>query len=765
MLNRRKFLIAAASSPLNGAVGFAAGSNQEYLATAKEVFVSRSAAKEWLASGARLRNGEIFVADQEAYRWRNGAAWIPDMPNVVPQSVPSPKHFGFDPNMRWRQLQEGDLDGINAKVYGPYREAGTNAINGFLLADRYAREAGMGLCRAVGDYFVRSYIRKRADGVQSEWLFDFFAERPDDIRVAIYRADVHKALPKDHGLFGSEIAELVHAELSPSEYSISLHPNGMGGIIRYTPEAGSYIDVCRQFDIKAKWSHSHHLWTNFQTFQIGLNLAASGATWDGDRVIGQYSYPASKPSNRGEHGIVLGSSTGYYTSRPPTKRSDVTLRALICRAASVKKDDNDPFVDSDPSTLTGVFGWITRPNFKVGTFGRSNTKSNMLFLAHWGGKYTPPGGIELLDKTSYALEETWHPEDVKLVFLSQIDRGAHGFKKGWELAAVAGADIGAVTHIGVSHPYWIGVGDVSDAFACDEQRKRVNRAKISVSHQTAIKIAPDPNSEYYGVLYKGTGTSKFEKYPGTDISLQRHGELNVICEGHTIEAVTGTLEAVRLRQFRGCVDLGDCRLFNAKKALYVLGGDGKWTAQLQKFDGLIHVRNNARGSLQGTMVGGPQFRSLGSPLSNTQGGSKERATLYAEGQIFSFTTRTAVKKGATKLPIHALKNAWHDINAGDQLDIELSNGSKCSVHATGLFVNGAMSVGVTELPCDLPENTTVIVAQKSVVTLNNAVPSSIPVWLYATVSQDDGDMQQDDASVETAYITNNGKALGHACKR
>ncbi|TNF21603.1 MAG: hypothetical protein EP318_06525 [Rhodobacteraceae bacterium] len=726
MLDRRRFMAGAAAAPLVGTVAAPQ-------ARAQGQFATREAALAWLARGGRLREGETFVAGTEVYRWRGGAVWIPDMPNVVPESLPSPQHFGHMPDLRWRQLAEGDLDGANAAVYGPYRDGGSNAINGFLLADRYARLAGLGVCRAVGDFFVRSFIRRRTEDGQDAWPFDFFVERAEDIRVAVFRADVLANLPKDHGYFGSEIAEMVQHEVPPADYRVTLNPGGMGGIVHFNPGAGRFIDITRQFDIKAVWSHSGDLWTNFQTFQTGLNLAASGAAWEGDRIIGQYSYYGSKPSNRGQDGVVAGARTGYYTDTAQPRISGVRLRALVCRAARVRRDENDPYVDSDPSILTAVVGWIDRPVMRVGTFGRTNTPSNMLFLAHWGGRYAPPGGRETLDKTAYAIEETWHPEDLELDVLTPIDGSAHGFEKGWELAAVAGARVGPVTHVGLAHPYWIGVGDLSDAYACVEQRGRVNRKRISVCHQIATGIAPDPARQYYGILCKGSGTSKFETYPGTRIALQRHGTLDVVCEGHTIDTVHGTSEAIRLRQFRGRFDLGDCRIRGAEKAFHVIGGDGAWTARLHDCDGLIHVRNQTGGRLRGPAVGGAQTWSSDPPAPGDL--PQQEATIHAQGQIFGTTTRAAARKGATLLAIHPLGNPWHDINAGDRLEITTEEGIGFRLHATGLYVNGAIYVGVTALPRDLPAGAMVTVVQEATLTVVRSAGRALPVRLHATTAR------------------------------
>lgn len=741
MLTRRAFVAGVAAAPLGAMAQAARG---DVAGSHAAVFATRDAARSWLAAGGQgLRAGDTFAAADVVYRWQPGAAWIPDMPDVVPHDLPSPDHFGYAPDLRWRLLAEGDLDGANAGVYGPYREGGTNALKGFLLADTYARKAGMGLCRASGDYAVKSFLRRRADGLRARWPFDFFAERPEDIRVSIYRSDVFHAVRDDPALSSADIAELVHQEMPDSAYQVVLNPGGLGGTVIFRPRAGQYIDICRPFQIKAKWSHQGHLWTHFQTFQMGLNLAATGASWDGDRIIGQYSYFGSKPANRGNLGVVAGASTGYYLPEAHRKRSDIHLRALVCRAASVIRDDNDPYVDSDPSILTGVFGWVARPVFRVGTFGRTNTASNMLFLAHWGGRYVPPGRPERLDKSAYALIETWHPEDVRLDVLSLLDRHAHGFHKGWELAAVAGARIGPVRQVGVSHPYWIGVGDVSDAFATAAQRGRVNRSLIRVGHQTATGIAPDPGSDYYGVLYKGTGTSKFETYRGTTIPLQRHGTLNVVCDGHRIEAVPGTLETIRMRQFRGQVDLGTCRLRGAAKALYVLGGDGRWRARLEEARGVIHIQNNAHGRLSGPSVSGHQDRMTGPPprqdAQDAEVGAGDRiragTIIHTESQVFATVTRREAHIGETVLPIKALGNAWHDINAGDRLEIALPDGTTCSVWATGLVVDGAMFVRVTALPCRVAEGATVRVTQPAAVVIDATARSVAPVRIYASRRQ------------------------------
>lgn len=718
MLNRRRFLSAAATAPFLRAAG----------ASEAREFGTRADAADWLARGGRLAEGERIAAGGRLYRWQAGARWIPDMADVLPEGAPTPEHFGALPDLRWRQLTEGDLDGLNTEVFGPLRQGGSNAINGFLLADRYARETGAGPCRAEGDYYVRSYLRRKADGQQDTWRFDFYAERPEDIHVAIYRTDVFEARRGDETLAPGALAELVHDRLTPEDYDVRLNPGGMGGVVYYRPESGRYIDICRQFDVTTAWRHEGVLWSDFQTFQSGLNLAASGAEWEGDRIIGRYSYYGAKPANRGQNGVVAGAITGFYEAEPQARVADVRLRARVCRAASVRRDENDRYVDSDASILTAAIGWIDSPVFEIGTFGRTNTRSNMLFLAHWSGRYQQPGGRERLDKAPYALIETWHPENLTLEFLSQIDGAAHGFTRGWELAAVAGASIGRAEHIGVSQLYWIGVGDVSDAFATPAQRGRVNSAPIRVGHQAGVDIAPDPETEYYCVLYKGTGTSKFEVYPDTDIALQRHGTLDVTCEGHSIDALPGTLEAIRLRQFQGRVDLGDCWLTGANKALYALGGEGRWRANIHRYDGVIHVQNHAYGRLEGPALGGLADWLAVPPVAQAR-------AIHAEGQVFSTATREAVREGALALPIHAFDNPWHDINAGDRLDIENPDGTLTSVYATGLYVDGALTVGISQMPHDVPLGARVTVDQTARLEIGQGARSGAAMRLHAETAE------------------------------
>ncbi|MGK7660944.1 MULTISPECIES: hypothetical protein [unclassified Marinovum] len=79
MLNRRRFLTAAATAPFLRPAR-AAGDAPD--------FATRDAARAWRAAGGRLDAGQRFTAGGIGYLWQPGARWIPDMADVVPLGAP-----------------------------------------------------------------------------------------------------------------------------------------------------------------------------------------------------------------------------------------------------------------------------------------------------------------------------------------------------------------------------------------------------------------------------------------------------------------------------------------------------------------------------------------------------------------------------------------------------------------------------------------------------------------------------------------------------
>lgn len=679
------------------------------------VFSTRERLAAWLArvtaAGGSVPDGAEFSAGGFHYQFSAGATAIDDIPGLLPAGEIYAEHFGAAADLSWRQLEVGDLDGVNAGTYGPQRLSGTNDFNAIRRAMEYAAPLGR---RVVvnGDTYVRCYVRLGADGSTTNFDFDLFYNSESEIVVHLY--DSTGADP-----------DAQHTIVDPADYTVV----GATILFNTAPAAGLQVEVCVNFSVVGELVVRGVLWTQYALTQVGVDVSTSYAKYSAQLTIGAYSYNGSKPSNNGQWGPVIATQTGYYRLDAPERVDNASVTSAVTRAARVLADASNSFQDSDSATMTVRMGNVFGGVYRLAAGPRTNTASLMMHLMHWGGTYTPPGGVELLDKTSYPVTEKWLPERCEVYFETDLDGDDHGFIKGWELAETVDCYVGPCVVRNATHVYWVGVGDLAGAFVTADQANRANMGNRA-GFQTGYNIAP--GDDIYAVLYKGDGTSKFETHVGTAIAYQRTSKASFVCDGHHIECATGTTEGIRARQPQGYVDFGPCYITGATLAAYILGGNGGGHINVIGGDGLIRYDRAKGWRLSGTKVHrGDDRNNTADGLTET-GYESNNAAVQLRGSYPTTTTSAAASAGDRTISINAFPGAFDSVAPGDRLVAKNGSGDIiCETRATDYDVQGSLVLNVEALPEDIPIGTTLMLDHGFEVLELNCDFSSSEFGVYA----------------------------------
>lgn len=641
------------------------------------------------AKGGALyaRSTALEVEPHSPLAWfqtADGAYWLLDEAN------PTPEMFGAKGDLKWQLVKKGDMTGVNIDTCGPRMLSGTNDIEAFNAAMKYAKLRDCEKVAANGDYYIRSYNRLAANGSNKTFAIEFDYDDPSDIVVHTYDAEGDKDLVNPTS---GQRADAQHKVYLPTEYTIS----GNTVILNEAPKVGLQVEICQVFSVVGKLEISGTLWTHYALPSQGVYSKAEDSRYIANLTIGQYSYNGYKPSNNGQFGTILCGGSGFLLNKDHDLVQNVLFKSQLIRAARILTDTANgiSFQDSDPSQMCVGIGNIRNMHFMVDPYdAETNVASLMLCLLHWGGRYTPPGGAEAPDKGAYPIEKSWHPEFCSLTVTKPLLNSQHGFFKGFELASTINCVVSDVTMDGLTHPYWVGVGDVGGAYAQGSQKGRVNTGN-NLGYITAKNI--NIGSEFYGCLFKGEGTSKFEKYEGTDLFLQRQEMMDLTVKGHNITTNGTGDEVIRMRGVRGNVDMGVCYLYGCPRCFYILSGTGKIKIDIAGSDGVLRAQNFKGLTLLRTNI------DLGNESNSTKSGLYEKGyeskncTVYLQGTISTTTTTAAVAVGATTLPIAAFTGSFDIISPGDTIKIK-SGANIMEVQATGFVVKGALNIPITPIP-------------------------------------------------------------------
>lgn len=442
------------------------------------------------------------------------------------------------------------------------------------------------------------------------------------------------------------------------------------------------------------------LWLQYgavSPLERGIWLNQAGAGISRFDLIGQYTLEQPKPRNNGNFGTIV-SAGEYYTPHEHRRVSGVTVDVRMCRAAST------PEQKSAPSTMCVAMGRTTDSKFLLGTHGRTNVASNALFLAHWGCAYDAKS-IEQgnPDKTSARIIETYHPARLQFQIATPTDnRMGHGFSRVFELAAAAECKVGDVEAIGLQSPYWISSGDVVDAFAAPEFKNQVNRGHL-IGHVRSIATKATTPNAYMG-FFRGVGTSKFERYAGTNVMVARQATFDVRISGHDIEAAAaGSLtKGIYVKGALGRIDLGRCRITGAGHPIEIEHSDADISFDLKNSTGTLSIEFSRGVHVRGAGVRNQTADKTGRPAPAISVVGRSVASRQTVSLQRTSTIQNA-SSGQTRLAVHALSEP---VFVGDSLRI-----GELRIAATDHAPKGAISIECAHLPMPIPAGTLIEIEQ------------------------------------------------------
>lgn len=669
--------------------------------------ITRSYSGNRKGGGRYVRSsiGEVSQYPEQAwFRTADGAYWLLD------EKQPTPEMFGAKGDLEYTLIKKGDLTGVNAETYGHRYLSGTNDINAFNAAMRYAKIKGCEKVVGTGNYFIKSYEMTVSDGVSTNYPVPFDYQDESEIEILI----------NDSSQSGGNAQKRI---LSPSEYSVS------GSIITLNTAltAGIEVWISQKFMVKGSLDIAGTIWVKYAVHAQGVSVATR-SHYKASLTIGQLTYNGSKPSNNGQMGTILGIGSGYYIADDHEVIEHSSMTTELIRAARVTADSANgvAFQDSDPTQHCIGYGWIRDIELNIDPFdAATNVASGTLCMLHWGGKYTAQAGVESIDKTPYPVTKTYHPERVTINSKKFLSAADHGYETGFTLSSVIDCTIPDIKVDGVKLAYYWVSGDLSDAYAQGDQVGRVDKGN-KIGHVISKNLSPSIYGSYIG----GGGQSKFEFYDGTNIPLLRAGDIELTVKSHTFYCSDGTPEAIRLRNISGTVDLGICRWFGATKSMYVLGGNGKWSADIVDADCAAHVQNNKGGTLKRTNI------NVGSARNNTLSGLFEKGyesdncTVNLEGGLYSTTLSASASVGATRIAINAFTSSFATVNKGDFITIKDGN-TVIRVAATSLIVTGVPYLDITPLTLAVSSGATVTLDKYVSVDQLNMTSISSEFGLYS----------------------------------
>lgn len=629
------------------------------------------------------------------FQTADGTYWLLDEAN------PTPEMFGAKGDLKYQLVLKGDLIGENVNNYGHRYLSGTNDIEAFNAAMQYAKIKGCEKVSASGDYFIQSYSRLSSN-TANEYPIPYKYRTKADIEVYTHN-------PAETAL------ELQKRFYKQSEFTIV----GDKVVLNTPLPLGVEVNICQGFKVYGKLEITGVLWTKYNLVNQGV-YGTSHSHYKCDLTIGQLQYTPTKSGNSGDFGAILGSGSGYYKDYDHVQVVAPIMETQLIRAGYFRGDTANgvAYQDSDSSLMVAGMGNLYGAKFIVDAYdAATNVVSLMLVLLHWGGRYVPPtdGSQESSDKTPYPIIKSWHPENCEIIHTQPLRNSQHGFAKGFEYASTINCKCSDITVDGGEMVYGASIGDLGGDFAVGEQKGRVNTGN-EIGHVTGFNMTTD----LYAVLLKGSGTSKFETYPNMSgtypkNALVRADVMDLKVKSHTIYC-TNVFDVIRVNGLRGSVDLGVCRLFGGKKAIYGYDGHGKIIADVVETDCLIHYRNMSGITLtrSGVNLGSERNYIAGSTdesaLFNNglKGYESNNAAVILEGFIGKTTLVGSFAQGSTEIKITPFDDSViaaanpdassrYKISPNDVLRITNPDGTQVTTRATGFSKVGAARVYVESL--------------------------------------------------------------------
>lgn len=675
---------------------------------------SYDAARPYVGGATYRRVSSGDVAGYPVTAWfqsLDGAYWLLD------EKRPDVHMFGAFGDMDVQIVEAGDLPGINAATYGPRRVSGTDDTQAVHDALIYAELSGVSAVSAPGHHYTRSFTRQ--DAVSGADTFPLPVSRYNSkcaVVVSLYDSAAGGDAETHRTIIHADRADGARAAVHGDGFTVS----GWNVILNTPLSADAQVEVCVQLDAPegVTLEIGGYLWTHYALPQMGVSISANHcglvATNDDAMVIAQYSYNGSKPEDNGQMGIGVGSSSGYYLPVDHVEIRGVRMTAPVVRAARVLGDTPNgiSFQDSDPSILTGCFGWVVDPYYawNEDLLPSTNVESFLPYLAHWGGRYTQPGGAELINKTSYQLVKKWTPQGGELKITGVLDATRRGYEKGFELAETLGFYVHGQFTRGLKYFYWVGCGDEGGDDIAPEQ------AGSEVQYNRGgYFVALNAGGDQYVVYYKGGGDSKNELDPAGNFQSFNPG-MSWIADGHYIHCAANTAEIIRVRECRSDhVDFGSCTLIGAEKAVYGLHGNGAWKISVENGStGTIHIDRQKNVQLRKTAThmgdgAGDSADGIYSP-----GYNADNCAIHLRGATPTTTTAALAAQGADTVPVVAFGSTLDNAQPGDIVTFEFNGGAdrvEARIRRTSKYDSTVLYV--EDLANDVPSGATVTLDQRT----------------------------------------------------
>lgn len=458
--------------------------------------------------------------------------------------------------------------------------------------------------------------------------------------------------------------------------------------------SGQYF-IDGQFMPQACWfgqeDHSAVIWCKYGVYERGIWIMSSNVRFEGFSLIGQYDQGGvPKPGGNGHLGGII-SAGDYYTPEAQQKLTGIVIDVKLCRSA------NNPATmqSSSPSILATNMGW-TDMEMRVGVFGKTNASSQIAVLWHWGCKYTPDAtpAYPPIDRTGRPVEISYHPTG-RLVFDDvEIDNAdGHNLTRPFELASPGPCYVKPPRCANIPQAYWMGCGDVCDAFTNREQAGTVC-TQVEIDYVVMRSV---PSTEPYVIYYKFVGESKFEKYDGNDLFLQRQIPFGVRCKGHYID---GGAKGIFLNGSLGCVDLGTIQAPNCTVAVENEFGVSDVTYVLIGTTGTVKHESVSGGTIKVlTQTRGDQQNVSGNAQDEPGWNANNRAVSIFGFQNQTTTLTAASAEGATRSSIAGFTDT---VYSGQKLLI-----GGFTVFARGTFRGTVGYIDHTPLPATVSSGATV----------------------------------------------------------
>jgi len=372
----------------------------------------------------------------------------------------------------------------------------------------------------------------------------------------------------------------------------------------------------------------------------------------------------------------------FFTTEAHQEITDFEIDILATRTQST----DDDYSDSAPAVNT--IGNVSGGKVKLRLKGGDTTGHSIGYQAHWGGYNSNANPEEEPIKT-------YHPNNIDVDIIGDIENCNVGvvLSSTWNMS---------VSDFRITQNTWallVLPGDNINKYAEDSVKDNIFKG-LRIGHISSTDIG-DVDSSSETVLVSGRGTSKWDKYSGTDVFVQHQLEIDLIVDGMTLTSTNGKKKGCRLTGVNGNVKLGHVDAFDYVQSsieeeycfahsLYSVGGNSPFRYEYSR-----------GGTISGVNVEMP---------------IDGYSPCYLTGDIRIYTLDGNFAAGATEIKLTSVLESDVKVHEGQTITIGTQ-----TVTATGVSTL-IDTLFITPLPNDVSDGDTVSVyrlSEPTEVTMNS----------------------------------------------